>query len=100
MCRLRTMLRIGGRTMRRRNRPHPSRRLLREDEGYGAIPDTVGLEHDEMKVDHIRPWRRVCAFGRRNGVEDRTDSVISGSLCGLAQPVFELGEELFAPTRM
>jgi hypothetical protein len=46
MCLLRTKLRIGGRTMRRRNGPHPSRRLLRKllkDERYGAIPDTVGL---------------------------------------------------------
>jgi hypothetical protein len=40
----------------------------------------------------------VCTFACCDGVEDWTDSIVDGlcgSHCGLAQPMFELGEELF-----
>jgi hypothetical protein len=44
----------------------------------------------------------ICALGGRGGVEDRTDGIadsLGGSLCGLAQPMLELGEELFDRVR-
>lgn len=40
----------------------------------------------------------IGALDGRDGFEDRTDRIVDGlggSLCGLAQPMFQFGEELF-----